>query len=245
MDNTTEKERRKLKELERRRREEHESEDEAYMPSSDKPEIKDKPFVLRRPPVETGGCSILLVGSGRSGKTTFLKYLIDNYFYKHVGVLFSQSAKAEAYKNMKYPLLPLSCAYIPELINDAYKINKETKNHYPFLFVLDDVPLVKNDKELLKTLTIYRNSGISCIHCVQTPTLVNPTCRSNYTFTLLGRCSATEQIENICKFWLRGYFPRGWVMEEKIRWYKEVTNDHYWIYIDNYNNTIYRVKLDL
>lgn len=220
------------------------SDDEAYMPIG-KPNIKDKPFVLKRPPVETGGCSVLMVGSGRSGKTTFLKYLIDNYFYKHVGVIFSQSAKAEAYKSMKYPLLPLSCAFIPELINDAYKINKETKNHYPFLFVLDDVPLAKNDRELMKTLTIYRNSGISCIHCVQTPTLVNPTCRSNYTFMLLGACNATEQIENICKFFLRGYFPRGWTMEEKIRWYKDACTDHHWLFLDHWNNTIARVKLAL
>jgi GTPase SAR1 family protein len=96
--------------------------------------IQDKPFHLEMPPVETGGCSILMVGSGRSGKTTALKYIIDRYFQKHVGAIFSESAKAEAYRHMKYPLLPLSCAYIPELIQDAYMINKETRNYYPFLF---------------------------------------------------------------------------------------------------------------
>lgn len=210
-----------------------------------KPDFPDAPFDLVKPPVESGGCSILMVGSGRSGKTTLLKYILDNHFSKHCGVIFSQSAKAEAYKQMKYPLIPLSSAYIPELIHDAYKINRETKNHYPFLFVLDDVPLAKNDKELMKTLTIYRNSGISCIHCVQTPTLVSPTCRSNYTFMLLGRCNATEQIENICKFFLRGYFPKGWVMEEKIRWYKEATEDHHFLFLDHWNNECYRIKLDL
>ena len=209
------------------------------------PQIKDADFHLEMPPTETGGCSVLMIGSGRSGKTTALKWILDNYFGKHCGVIFSESAKAEAYKHMKYPLLPLSCAFIPRLINDAYHINKETKNHYPFLFVLDDVPLAKNDKELLKTLTIYRNSGISCIHCVQTPTLVNPTCRSNYTFTLLFKCNSTEQIENVCKFFLRGYFPPGWVMEEKIRWYRLQTADHHFLFIDNYNGTIQRCKINL
>jgi hypothetical protein len=209
------------------------------------PAIHDSEFELEMPPVETGGCSILMVGSGRSGKTTALKYILDRYFNKHVGAIFSQSAKAEAYKNMKYPLLPLSCAFVPELIKDAYLINKDTKNHYPFLFVLDDVPLARNDKELMKTLTVYRNSGISCIHCVQTPTLVSPTCRSNYTFMLLGRCNATEQIENICKFFLRGYFPKGWVMEEKIRWYKEATADYHFIFLDHWNGTVSRIKIDL
>ena len=72
--------------------------------------IPDKPFVLNCPPVESGGCSVLMLGSGRSGKTTALKYLVDNYFNKHCGVIFSQSAKAQAYSNMKYPLLPLESA---------------------------------------------------------------------------------------------------------------------------------------
>ena len=91
--------------------------------------ILDKPFVLDMPPVDTGGCSILMVGSGRSGKTTALKYIIDHYFQKHVGAIFSESAKAEAYRHMKYPLLPLSCAFLPQLIQDGYLINKETRNH--------------------------------------------------------------------------------------------------------------------
>jgi len=207
--------------------------------------ILDKPFVLDMPPVDTGGCSILMVGSGRSGKTTALKYIIDHYFQKHVGAIFSESAKAEAYRHMKYPLLPLSCAFLPELIQDGYLINKETRNHYPFLFVLDDVPLAKNDKQLMKTLTVYRNSGISCVHCVQTPTLVSPTCRSNYTFTLLFKCNSAEQIENTCKFFLRGYFPSDWKMELKVIWYRNMTADHHFIFIDNYNGTIQRCKLDL
>ena len=208
-------------------------------------DIPDKEFVLNMPPVETGGCSICMIGSGRSGKTTALKYILDRYFKKHCGVIFSQSAKAAAYKDMKYPLLPLCSTYIPELVNASYRINKETKNHYPFLYVLDDVPLAKNDKELMKSLTIYRNSGISLIQCVQTPTLVSPTCRSNFTFTLLFKCNSTEQCENVCKFFLRGYFPPNTVMEEKIRWFKAATEDHHFLFIDNWAGTIQRCKINL
>ena len=208
-------------------------------------DIPDKEFVLNMPPVETGGCSVCMIGSGRSGKTTALKYILDKYFKKHCGVIFSQSAKAAAYKDMKYPLLPLCSAYVPELVNASYRINKETKNHYPFLYVLDDVPLAKNDKELMKSLTIYRNSGISLIQCVQTPTLVSPTCRSNFTFTLLFKCNSTEQCENVCKFFLRGYFPPHTVMEEKIRWFKAATEDHHFLFIDNWAGTIQRCKINL
>jgi hypothetical protein len=207
--------------------------------------IPDKPFVLNCPPVESGGCSVLMLGSGRSGKTTALKYLVDNYFNKHCGVIFSQSAKAQAYSQMKYPLLPLSSVFIPDLMNDAYHINKETKNNYPFMFVLDDCPLAKNDKELLKLLTIYRNSGISGVVCVQSPTLLNPTCRSNFTFTMLFKQNSTEQIEQTIKGWLRGYFPKGWNYEQKIEWYKKATEDHHFILIDNWAGTIQRCKIDL
>ena len=208
-------------------------------------QISDAPFFLEPPPVESGGCSVLMLGSGRSGKTTALKYIIDNYFNKHIGVIYSQSAKAHAYRHMKYEKLPLSSVFVPELMHDAYMINKETKNAYPFLFVLDDCPLVKNDKELLKLLTIYRNSGISGIVCVQSPTLLNPTCRSNFTFVMLFKQNSTEQIEQTIKGWLRGYFPKGWTYEEKIEWYKKATDDHHFILIDNWNGTIQRCKIDL
>jgi hypothetical protein len=56
-----------------------------------KVKIPDRPFILNMPPVETGGCSIVMVGSTRSGKSTALKHVLDTYFSKHVGVLFSQS----------------------------------------------------------------------------------------------------------------------------------------------------------
>ena len=202
--------------------------------------IPDKSFVLEMPPVDSGGCSILMIGSGRSGKTTALKYILDAEFKKHLGVIFSQSAKAQAYQHMHYPLLPLSVVYLPELMRDAFLINKDTKNHYPFLFVLDDQPLVKNDKELLKLTTIYRNSGISGIVCIQSPTLVNPTCRSNFTFILLFHMNSTEQIEQTIKMYMRGVFPAGWNYDKKIAEYRRLTADHHFIFLDNWAGTIQR-----
>lgn len=186
-----------------------------------------------------------MVGSTRCGKTTCLKYILDKYFKNHTGAIFSESAKAPAYQHMKYPLLPLSSCFVPELIKASYQINKELSNHYDFLYVLDDVPLVKNDKQLLKMLTIYRNSNISAITCVQSPTLLNPTSRSNFNFVLLFHQNTTEQTEQVIKAWLRGYFPKHWRYEDKIEWYNKATEDHHFIMIDNLNNTIQRCKIDL
>jgi hypothetical protein len=186
-----------------------------------------------------------MCGSGRSGKTTALKYIIDNYFKKHCGVIFSNSSKAHAYREMKYALLPLSNAYIPELVNAAYRINKDTQNYYPFLFVLDDVPLARNDKELMKTTTIYRNSGISLIHCAQSPNMISPTCRSNYTFFMLFHNNSSEQAENACKFFLRGRLPNKWTMNQKVAWLQKQTEDHHFLLINNWTGEIFRSRINL
>jgi hypothetical protein len=212
---------------------------------TDKSKIQDAEFKLEMPPVETGGCSILMVGSTRSGKSTALKWIMDNYFKKHCGVLFSQSIKAHAYKDFNYPLLAKGCAYVPEIIQDFYKINKETNNHYPFLVVIDDHPLVRSDKELLKLTTIYRNSGISSITCVQNLGMLNPTCRSNINFVMLFHLNNTEAIERTIKVFLRGYLPQGWNYDKKIEWYKTITQDHHFLFIDNLNGTIARCKINI
>lgn len=208
------------------------------------PEIPEARFTLTPPdPKTTGGCSILMIGSGRSGKTTCLKHILDTYFKGHVGAIFSESARAPAYTHMKYPLLPLCSTYIPELVQASYWVNRDLKNHYPFMWILDDCPLVKNDKQLFKTLTIYRNSNISTILCVQSPTMLAPTVRSNFTFVLLFRNSTTEQCEAVIKGFLRGIFPDGWNYDDKIRWLREMTDDHHFLFINNLDATITRCKL--
>lgn len=207
--------------------------------------IPDAPFLLQMPDVATGGCSILMIGSTRSGKSTALKHIMDKYFKKHVGVLFSQSINANAYKDMNYPLIAKSGAFVPELIHDMYSINKETKNNYPFLVIIDDCPLVRSDKELLKLTTIYRNSGLSSIVCCQNLGMLNPTCRSNINFIMLFKLNNTEAIEKTIKTFLRGYLPQGWNYDMKIDWYKRITEDHHFIFLDNLAGTIFRCKIDV
>jgi hypothetical protein len=214
-------------------------------PKERQAKIVDKPFQLVLPPVATGGASLMMVGSTRSGKTTALKHILDKYFPKHLGCLFSQSVKADAYKDMNYPLLVKSTPYIPELIHDAYVINKETKNHYPWLFIIDDHPLVKTDKELLKLCTIYRNSGISSITCCQNLGMLNPTCRSNINFVMLFHLNNTEAIEKTIKVFLRGYLPASWNYDKKIEWYSQTTKDHHFLLINNLEGTICRCKIQI
>lgn len=207
--------------------------------------IVDAPFELLLPDTNTGGASVLMIGSTRCGKTTALKWILKKYFKDHIGVVFSESARSPAYADMKNKNLPLSSAWIPELIKDMYKINKDTKNHYDFMVILDDMPSVKFDKELLKLTTIYRNSNLSSICCVQSPSLLTPTQRSNFNFVCIFKSNTTSQTEANIKAYLRGVFPETANYEIKIRAMTEMLEDHHFIFLDNLNGTIQRCKIDL
>jgi hypothetical protein len=207
--------------------------------------IPTKDFHLELPPAETGGASILMIASTRAGKTTLMKYIMKHHFGEHFGVLFSESARSPAYQDFKDKNFPKSSCFIPELIKDCYKINKDTKNHYPFLFILDDCPLVRGDKQMLKLTTIYRNSGISAICCVQSPSLLSPTQRSNFNVIMLGKCNTTAQTEANIKAYMRGIFPDGMNYDQKIRLYDAMTADHYWLCLNQYTGECFRFKLNL
>lgn len=191
---------------------------------------------------ENGGISVALLGSTRSGKTTFLKYLLDKHFAKHLKVLMSNSIHAPIYKDMKD--MVKSPLYIPKLVKEGYMINKATKNHYDFLYILDDIVTGKFDKELLKLLAIYRNSNMSAIISIQSPILLNSATRGNLNYVLLGRMNSEEQIEKTIKMYLTSYLD-GKNITEKIKNYKALTEDHYWIVINNLDGSIYRTKLKL
>ena len=207
--------------------------------------IPTKEFHLELPSSDTGGASILMIASTRAGKTTLMKYIMKEHFKEHFGVLFSESARSPAYQDFKNKNLPKSSCFIPELIKDCYMINKDLKNHYPFLFILDDCPMVRGDKQMLKLTTIYRNSGISCITCVQSPSLLSPTQRSNFNIVLLGRCNTTAQTEANIKAYMRGIFPDGMNYDQKIRLYDEMTRDHWWICLNQYSGSVFRTKIKI
>jgi len=89
-----------------------------------------------------------------------------------------------------------------------YKINHETKNHYEFMAVIDDVPDKREDLEMKRLMTIYRNSRISCIVCAQTATMVNKMARSNINWVLLGRMNSSSEVERNIKDYLQGIIDK-------------------------------------
>jgi glutaredoxin-related protein len=188
------------------------------------------------------GCSFILCGSTRSGKTTMLNYLYKTHFKNHISVLMSNSLNSDAYDMLK-KTCAVSDFYHPELLKEAYKINHATKNNYQFFMIIDDVPDKREDPEMKRLMTIYRNSRISSIVCAQTATMVNKMARSNINYVFLGRMNSSSEIERNIKDYLQGHLPTTMKMTEKIRLYKEWTSDYKWIVMDNVNGTMFLTKL--
>jgi AAA+ superfamily predicted ATPase len=133
--------------------------------------------------------------------------------------------------------------YSPRIIKEGYEINRKTNNHYPFLFVLDDVVDKKFDKELLKLLTIYRNSGLSTVITAQSLKILNTASRGNVNFVLLGKLNSDEAIEQVVRAYLMSYLPGK--VEEKVKLYKQLTEGHHFFVINNLEGEVFRTKLRL
>ena len=189
------------------------------------------------------GCSFIIVGSTRSGKTTMLNYLFKKHFSNHISVLMSNSLQSDAYKYLKKECVS-SDFYHPEILRDMYKINHATKNHYEFLTIIDDIPDKRNDPEIKRLMTIYRNSRISCFVCAQGLTMMDKLSRGNINFVFLGRMNSSEEVERNIKSFLNGHFPTNLKMTQKIQLYRQLTEHHQWIVLDQINNHFFLTKLN-
>lgn len=193
-------------------------------------------------PDDKFGCSIVMIGSTRSGKTTILNYLYQKFFKDYVTTLFTNSRNSGSYKKIE-KTAACSDLYHAEVVKDAYKINHATNNHYKFLMIIDDITDHKGEKETLKLFTIYRNSRISTILGAQATTLMNKTVRANINFVLLGRLNNDSEIEAVIKSYLTSFFPVKLYMAEKIALYRQLTDNYTWIVLDMVGNDVFRTKL--
>lgn len=193
---------------------------------------------------EMGGWSAVLIGASRSGKTTLLKWLMDNYVQKMLTFFTSLNEHADIYKDL--PKKTMICErYYPELIKDMYTLNHECDNKYKACFIYDDAVgfELKNSPWITKLFTILRNANIRSIFSAQSPTLINPVGRSNANFIFLFKLNAAGDIETTIKNFLNPYLPPKMTMVEKIHYYQKATADHHFFYIDNLAGTCIRSKL--
>ena len=203
--------------------------------------IPDRPFTLQLS-TDGSGNSIAMIGSTKSGKSFALSYILQHFFKEHIGVLMTNSPQANIYKTMKH--LTQSPEYFPKILKDMEYINEHTDNNYKFLSVLDDVVTgVKFSKEILRMLCIGRNKGMSAIICVQDITILNSAGRNNINFMLFFKLNTDDRVEKVIKHYLNSYMPKNIKMVDKIRWFRENTENHHFILLDTLNGCIYRTKI--
>ena len=201
-----------------------------------------KKFELTMP--SDGGVSIGMIAASRSGKTCLMKYIIKKHFAKHITYFCTMNSHAEIYDNIGKNCI-VANEYRPEILRDMHQMNSETKNKYNFLFVSDDYvdSKIKNDPEITRALTIFRNSGLSSIFSMQGRVLLSSVGRNQLNYILIGRQNTTAEYMNIVKEVLGGYLPNGLTMNEKVRFLIAAVQNHQFIMLDTINGLCYLTKL--
>jgi len=181
-----------------------------------------------------GGISLLLCGASRSGKTTMMKYLYKTHFEKCITTMFSMNRHADIYSDLSDKVI-VSDTFHSELLREAHQINSVCDNKFPFLFISDDYvdTKIKNDPEITRCMTIYRNANISSIWSFQGRTLMSAVGRNNANYIIVFKQQTPLEWENVIKEFLSMYLPIGMTMREMVEFCKEATVDHQFFFIDN------------
>jgi hypothetical protein len=173
----------------------------------------------------------MFLGSTRAGKTTMIKEVFNEFFSGHIPILHTCSPQASIYSDMKKKVA-LAPQFSPEIIEECMAINRKTDNKYDFLHIIDDCVSSKNDKMMVKLLTIGRNSAQSVVISGQELSILNSIGRTNLNYVFLGRLSNSMAIEKCIKAYLNGIFPTALRMADKIKLYEKLTANYNWIVID-------------
>lgn len=205
-------------------------------------ELSTRKFELSLP--TNGGVSIALIGASRSGKTTMMKHLYNEYFKKCVSMMFSMNPHADIYKDFG-PKLLVSDKFHPELLREAHEINKCTDNKFPFLFISDDYvdSKIKSSPEVVRCLTVMRNAATNSIWSFQGRTLMSAIGRNQINYICVFKQQTPMEWENVIKEFLSMWLPTGMSMREMVEFCKTATLDHQFFFIDNIKGECYMSKL--
>jgi len=201
------------------------------------------PFVYERDTRKAmSACSFAIVASSKSGKSTMLKHILSKVFPLDIKVLMTMSPCADIYSDMKKDCVFVP-TYLPDIIKTCYLLNKHTSNHYQFCMIVDDVIGFKSDRQMTKLLALYRNSGMSAIVAGQDLQMINCTGRANVNNVLLGKLNSAGRVESVVKEFTKTYMPRNLSLDEKVELYQRLTDQHCFLFVDNLNSTMVRVRL--
>ncbi len=205
-------------------------------------DFETRPFDMNPP--NNGGISIALIGASRSGKTTMMKYLYNRFFREHMTVMFSMNGHSDIYKDLPKKVM-VTPEYFPEIIRDMYQINSAKENAFKFLVISDDFvnAKIKSCPEVLRCLTLYRNTGVSSLWSFQGRTLMNSVGRNNINYIAIFKQNTPLEALNVVKDYLRPYFPIGMTYHSMTKYFMDATQNHQFFFIDNIEGCCYLSKL--
>jgi len=191
-----------------------------------------------------GAISVVLVGASRSGKSCMMKYLYNTHFKKNITMMFSMNHHADIYKDFGEKILCCD-EYHPELIREAHEINRLTDNAFDFCFIFDDYisTAAKNDPDITRLLTLFRNASLNSIFSSQGRTLISAVGRNSANWVCVFKQQTPLEWENVIKEFLQMYLPIKMTMREMIDFCMEATRDHQFFFIDNIIGECYISKL--
>lgn len=196
------------------------------------------------------GNTIAIYGASKKGKTTLMMHLYDKYFSgdrDYISTLFSGNPQLKIYKDKKlligYGFTPRSAKYIQL----QQYLNVKTKNHYKFLNLFDDIVDAKYSSIINKLVCTYRNSNISTIVCLQYVYMLSKANRGSVNHTMVFGANTSEDAKELINTLLRPYLVDLGLksFNDQMKFYRQVTADHGFFYIDNIKNKMSLHRLSL
>lgn len=199
---------------------------------------------------EGTGNTTLLLGSSKMGKSTLLMKMYDEYYSdnNYISILWAGNPHIKVYE--KHKNLIISSVWnkkSTKVIESQKKIQVGTKNKYNFCNLFDDVIDVHNSDLVRNLMLSYRNSKISSVISLQYPNLLSKSSRGNCNNIICFRFVSDESIEVVLKIFFTGYLSSIGIKKlgDQINWYKEMTNDHSFIYLKPAENIVSFHKLSV
>ena len=170
------------------------------------------------------GISVICSAPRKSGKSTFLKWLFDNYFNNLFDffVVFSETANDN---DFWADFLPDSNS----VVFDKFKASKLLKlaefqrscyrrhNCYlDVLIILDDITNAKNNKSIIDIYNLGRHTNQSVYVIAQTATMIHPQSRNNTDLGIFFRQNTGDANEMLVNNFVGDHLPTFMKKKDKL-----------------------------
>lgn len=197
------------------------------------------------------GTSTVILGASKRGKTTLMMRLYNKYYKKHstfICTLFTGNKQIPLYNKNNDKNLLISEGFnkkSEKYIKLQKYLNTETDNRYKFLNMFDDIIDMKYSSLINNLILTYRNSNISTIMCLQYAYLMSKMNRANVNNIIIFDGGSEQAIKDLIDNFLKAYFLNLGLKtyKDQYNFFKEVTNNYGFFYINNHKNifSIHRI----